>query len=126
MKILVTGAGGYIGNVLTRMLLEASNQVIALDMFHFGDDLLPDHKNLTCVKGDIRNISSSIFDGVEAIIDLAAISNDPAGELNPTTTISINHLGRLRMATLAKVAGVARYIFTFICKCIWIFRQNRK
>jgi len=110
MKVLVTGAGGYIGTTLTRLLLENDHKVVALDRFHFGDDLLPKHKNLKSVKGDIRNVSISIFEGIDAVIDLAAISNDPAGELNPTTTISINHLGRLRMASLAKSSGVKRYI----------------
>ena len=69
-----------------------------------------DHENLKLVKGDIRNVPISIFQDVEAVIDLAAISNDPAGELDPITTISINHLGRLRIASLAKASGVKRYI----------------
>jgi len=110
MKILVTGAGGYIGTTLTRMLLEKDNQVVALDRFHFGDELLPKSNQLIIVKGDIRSCPVSIFSGVDAVIDLAAISNDPAGELDPTTTISINHLGRFRVASLAKCAGVKKYI----------------
>tara|TARA_Y100001963_G_C6763515_1_gene440908 strand:+ start:946 stop:1929 length:984 start_codon:yes stop_codon:yes gene_type:complete len=110
MNILVTGAGGYIGTTLTRLLLNNDHKVVALDRFHFGEELLPDHENLKLVKGDIRNVPISIFQDVEAVIDLAAISNDPAGELDPITTISINHLGRLRIASLAKASGVKRYI----------------
>jgi nucleoside-diphosphate-sugar epimerase len=110
MKILVTGAGGYIGTTLVRILLENNYHVVALDRFHFGDGLLPEHECLTVIKADIRTVPPSIFDGVDAVIDLAAISNDPAGELNPATTISINHLGRFRIATLAQVMGVQRYI----------------
>ena len=110
MKVLVTGAGGYIGTTLTRVLLENEFEVTALDRFHFGEGLLPDSDYLTVVKGDIRNVDTSIFEGVDAVIDLAAISNDPAGELDPTTTISINHLGRLRIASLSKAFGVSRYI----------------
>ena len=61
MNILVTGAGGYIGTTLTRLLLKNNHNVIALDRFHFGEDLLPEHENLKIVKGDIRNVPISIL-----------------------------------------------------------------
>ena len=115
MKILVTGAGGYIGNVLTRMLLEEGYSIRALDTFWFGKERLPDHPDLELVTGDIRSVGIEVMDGVNSIIDLAAISNDPAGELDPLMTWSINHLGRFRIATLGKNAGVSRYILPSSC-----------
>lgn len=115
-KVLVTGAGGYIGNVLCRLLLDNGYEVRALDTYYFGEDRLPSQDaNLEIVKGDIRFVESSIMDGVGAIIDLAAISNDPAGELDPVKTWSINHLGRFRMASLGKARGVRRYILPSSC-----------
>ncbi len=115
LKILVTGAGGYIGNVLTRMLLEEGYSIRALDTFWFGKERLPDHPDLELVTGDIRSVGIEVMDGVNSIIDLAAISNDPAGELDPLMTWSINHLGRFRIATLGKNAGVSRYILPSSC-----------
>lgn len=116
MKVLVTGAGGYIGNVLTRLLLERGFEVRALDTFWFGEGRLPQgDNNLEIVKGDIRSIPSNIMSGVDAIIDLAAISNDPAGELDSGLTWSINHLGRFRIASLGKANGVKRYILPSSC-----------
>ena len=118
-RLLVTGAGGYIGNFLTRLLLEDGYQVRALDTFWFGSERLPlEDPKLEIVEGDIRSISSEIMEGVEAIIDLAAISNDPAGELDPVVTWSINHLGRFRIASLGKAAGVSRYILPSSCSCL--------
>jgi len=110
-RILVTGAGGYIGSVLVRKLLSDGWKVTALDRFHFGIETLPNDEHLSIVKADIRTVSSTVLENHYAVIDLAAISNDPAGELNPTLTMSINHLGRFRIASLAKNVGVERYIF---------------
>jgi nucleoside-diphosphate-sugar epimerase len=115
-KILVTGAGGYIGSILVPLLLENKYDVIALDRFHFGKDKLPqDNPDLSLVQADIRSVSPTIFKNVFAVIDLAALSNDPLGELNPEKTWAINHLGRLRIASLAKSIGVERYIFPSSC-----------
>ena len=110
-KVLVTGAGGYIGSVLVREFLSDGWEVTALDRFHFGSETLPESDNLNVVKDDIRTVPGDILQGHYAVIDLAAISNDPAGELNPAVTTSINHLGRFRIASLAKNAGVERCIF---------------
>lgn len=116
MRVLVTGAGGYIGTVLSEMLIERGFEVFALDTYYFGEDrlpksVMPDH----IIKADIRSVGRSIFGKVEAVIDLAALSNDPVGELNPLSTYSTNHLGRFRMASLARSAGVARYVFPSSC-----------
>jgi len=116
MKVLVTGAGGYIGSILIPLLLEKDYEVVALDRFFFGREKLPEAKdNFNVIEGDIRSIDETIFKSVDAVIDLAALSNDPTGELDVVKTYSINHLGRLRIATLAKTAGVKKYILPSSC-----------
>lgn len=114
-KILVTGAGGYIGCILVRMLLEKNYFVIGLDRFYFGVNKLPYHKNLTLVNHDSRDIPSNMFENVYAVIDLVAISNDPSGELFKKQTYEINHQSRHRTAKLAKINNVARYILPSSC-----------
>ena len=118
MKILVTGAGGYIGTVLIEELLKRKHEVVALDRFLFGETLI-DYPKVKKIVDDVRTISvESLKDAmkdVDVIIDLAALSNDPSGELNPVNTISINHLGRFRIAALAKSAGVQKYILPSSC-----------
>ena len=85
MKVLVTGGAGYIGCVLVEELLKSGNDVIVVDKFLFGKNLLPQHPNLKLINFDVRDIDESEFlflglNSVDAIIDLVAISNDPAGE----------------------------------------------
>ncbi|MGC9188908.1 MAG: NAD-dependent epimerase/dehydratase family protein, partial [Sulfurihydrogenibium sp.] len=114
-QVLVTGAGGYIGSVLVPYLLEHGYSVIALDRFFFGKDKLPDHKNLSILEDDIRLFDKSILKDVDVVVDLAALSNDPSGELDPVKTWSINYLGRFRVAVLSKLMGVSRYVFPSSC-----------
>ena len=116
MRILVTGAGGYIGSVLVPMLIEKGYSVLALDRFFFGKDKLPSQNGqLEIMEEDIRFFEKEILKDVDAVIDLAALSNDPAGELDPVKTWSINYLGRFRVATLSKLMGVKRYILPSSC-----------
>ena len=124
MNVLVTGAGGYIGSVLTRLLLEREYRVLALDRFFFGRETLPeDADGLKVIQADIRDLEPAFFDGVDAVIDLAALSNDPSGELDPEVTWSINHRGRARVARLAKQAGARRYILPSSCS-IYGFQEG--
>ena len=109
-RVLVTGAGGYIGTTLVPMLLEQGYAVRALDRFFFGCDLLPQQANLEVVRDDCRRITPEYLDGVQNVIDLAAISNDPSGELFQKQTWEINHEARARTAKLASETGVQRYI----------------
>ncbi len=114
-RVLVTGAGGYIGTTLVPMLLEHGYAVRALDRFFFGCDLLPQQANLEVVREDCRRITPEHLDGVQHVIDLAAISNDPSGELFQKQTWEINHEARARTAKLASENGVERYILPSSC-----------
>ncbi|WP_158607958.1 NAD-dependent epimerase/dehydratase family protein [Nocardia panacis] len=110
-KILLTGGGGYIGSVLTRKLLADGFRVVVVDRFFFGRDTLPAAgTDLTLIGKDVRRLTRADLDGVDCVIDLAAISNDPAGELDPQLTMDINLHARVRCARLARDAGVGRYI----------------
>ena len=82
--------------------------------FFFGDNL-PEHKNLEKIQRDCRDSEDSLFDGIDAVIDLVAISNDPSGEYFKTETIEINHQSRARTANIAKMKGVKRYILPSSC-----------
>ena len=110
-KILVTGAGGYIGTVIVPELLSYGYKVTAVDRFFFGEDKLPDHPNLIKVRTDTRHTYPILFAEVDAVFDLAALSNDPSGDHFPDSTWSINHDARIRNAELAKRCGVKRYLF---------------
>ncbi len=116
MRVLITGAGGYIGSVLTRQLLAKGYKVLALDRFFFGKDKLPsDTEGLEILQEDIRSFDPALLKDIDAVIDLAALSNDPSGEIEPIRTWAINHLGRFRVASLAKATGVRRYILPSSC-----------
>lgn len=117
VKILVTGAGGYIGNVLTEMLMERGHDVVALDRFLFGKDLLPpDLEDNSIVEGDIRTVGKSVFEDVDGIVDLAALSNAAVAKLYPESTFAVNHLGRTRIAAISKAVGVRKYILPSSCE----------
>ena len=116
MRVLVTGGAGYIGSTLIRMLLDRGYDVICLDRFFFSMEPIADIADqIEIIKGDIRWFDSSILNGVDAVCDLAALSNDPTGELDPRKTLEINYMGRRRVANLAKKHGVKRYILASSC-----------
>ena len=106
MKILVTGGNGYKGSVLVPLLLSDGHQVISFDTQWFGN-YLPSHENLTNIQGDIRKIDSIPLDGVEAIVHLANIANDPAVDLNPTLSWEVNVLASQQLADKAVRQGVS-------------------
>ncbi|MBD0381617.1 NAD-dependent epimerase/dehydratase family protein [Paenibacillus sedimenti] len=113
--ILVTGAGGYIGSVLVPKLLGKGYKVKAVDRFFFGTDKLPQHPDLVLIREDSRRLKEETFAGVDAVIDLVAISNDPSGELFQEATYQINHISRVSTALNAKKLGVKRYILPSSC-----------
>jgi nucleoside-diphosphate-sugar epimerase len=108
--ILVTGATGYIGSVLVPKLLNKGYKVIAFDTQWFGN-FLPEHTNLTVVKGDVRNTDSIPLDGVDSIIHLASIANDPCGDLNPKLTWEVSALATMQLADRAKRVGIKQFIY---------------
>lgn len=116
MKVLVTGGAGYIGSILIRLLVEMGYEVICLDRFFFGTDSIKDVMDkISVVKDDIRWFEPEILKGVDAVFDLASLSNDPSGELDPQKTLEINYMGRVRVAKLSKKYGVARYVLASTC-----------
>jgi nucleoside-diphosphate-sugar epimerase len=116
MKVLVTGGAGYIGSVLSRALLERGHDVTCLDRFFFGTESVKEiAEKITLVKADIRWFESQILRGIDAVIDLASLSNDPSGELDPEKTLEINHRGRARVAALSKKQGVKKYVLASTC-----------
>jgi nucleoside-diphosphate-sugar epimerase len=116
MRVLVTGHDGYIGTILVPMLQEAGMDVVGLDslLFHdclFGDDVPPPPAQ----NGDVRDVLPEQLEGIEAIVHLAGLSNDPLGNLNPEVTMDINHRASVRLAELARDAGVRRFVFSSSC-----------
>ncbi|MGE5497485.1 MAG: NAD-dependent epimerase/dehydratase family protein [Syntrophothermus sp.] len=116
MRVLLTGHKGYIGSVLAPMLLDEGFDVVGYDsdLFEnstFGDTLA----DIPEIRKDIRDIEISELEGFDAVLHLAGLSNDPLGDLNPELTYEINHLASVRMAALAKEAGVKRFVFSSSC-----------
>jgi nucleoside-diphosphate-sugar epimerase len=114
MKVLVTGHQGYIGSVLTGMLNEQGYDVTGLDTGYYEDCLLyePGFTPAVEIFKDIRDVNEEDLTGVDAVIHLAALSNDPLGELEPSLTDDINFGGTVRLAQYAKKAGVKRFIYS--------------
>ncbi len=117
MRILVTGDRGYIGRVLVPYLIARGHEVSGLDTDYFrGCDLydapVPQYRLLT---KDVRDATAEDLGGIECIIHLAALSNDPMGEIDPALTDEINHRASVRLAGLARKAGVGRFIFSSSC-----------
>lgn len=110
MKILVTGATGYKGSVLVPKLLAAGHSVVALDVMWFGN-FLPAHPALTVIRGDVRDIESIPLDGVDCVIHLSSVANDPCGDLDPKLTWEISALATMQLADQAARKGVRQFIY---------------
>jgi len=116
VRVLVTGGAGYIGSVLVRLLLDMGCDVVVLDRLFFGSSSLSGIEDrVKIVKDDIRWFDSSVLDDVDVVFDLAALSNDPSGELDPSATYEINYRGRVRVAALSRKRGVSRYVYASTC-----------
>ncbi|MEV0394672.1 NAD-dependent epimerase/dehydratase family protein [Polymorphospora rubra] len=116
MRVLVTGHHGYIGSVLTPMLTAAGHEVAGLDIDLFADCLLgPAPAEIPAVRVDLRDVTAEHLAGFDAVLHLAALCNDPIGNLNPELTYDINHRATVRLAEAAKAAGVSRFLFSSSC-----------
>lgn len=117
-KVLVIGGAGYIGSVMTGELLKAGYTVTVLDRFFFGQQPIEQYKsnpNLKLIKDDIRYFDEKLLDGIDTVIELAGISNDPACDLNPKITTDVNQDGCIRVAKMARKMGVPRFLFSSSC-----------
>lgn len=117
MKVLVTGHRGYIGTVLTEMLVDKGHQVVGIDSdifarCTFGDEAASRAPAIDC---DIRELSTAELRGFDAVLHLAGVCNDPLGDLLPETTVAINERATIRLAELAVEAGVPRFVYSSSC-----------
>jgi len=113
MRVLVTGNNGYIGSMLTGILLECDYDVVGLDTnYYAGSELYPRGYEIKQINKDIRDIKKEDLKDIDAVIHLAALSNDPLGELAPGITEEINRDATIALAKLAKAAGVKRFIYS--------------
>jgi nucleoside-diphosphate-sugar epimerase len=116
MKVLLTGSRGYIGAVMAPMLVAAGHDVVGLDTDLYRRSTFgPWREPIPTIVRDVRSIATADLEGFEAVVHLAALSNDPLGDLNPSLTYEINHLASVRLAALAKEAGVGRFVFASSC-----------
>jgi nucleoside-diphosphate-sugar epimerase len=116
MRVLVAGDRGYIGTVLVPMLIRAGHDVVGLDTgWYDGCDFGPQPTGYLSRTGDIRDQEPEDLEGFEAVVNLAAVSNDPVGHLHPDATYSINARGAAHLAQVARDAGVMRYVFSSSC-----------
>ncbi|MBW3562897.1 MAG: SDR family oxidoreductase [Actinobacteria bacterium] len=116
MKVLVTGHHGYIGSVLVPMLRNVGHDVVGLDSYLYrGCTLGAELEDAPSLRMDVRDVTVDHLRGFDAVIHLAAISNDPVGDLNPECTYELNHRGSVELARAAKAAGVERFLFSSSC-----------
>lgn len=115
-RVLVTGHRGYIGSVMAPLLTERGYDVVGLDSGYFDDcTLIDDASSIASIAKDIRDLVPSDLDGFDAVVHLAALSNDPIGNLGERWTDDINRVSSVRLAELAKASGARRFLFSSSC-----------
>src|SRR5215831_4173673 len=113
MRILLTGHRGYIGSVAGPILLSAGHEVVGVDADLFsGCEFGNTAAEIPEIRKDIRDLTKVDLERFDAVVHLAALSNDPLADLDPNLTYDINHLASVRLAKLAKAAGVSRFVFS--------------
>jgi nucleoside-diphosphate-sugar epimerase len=126
MKVLVTGTEGYLGCLLAPILLQKGYEVIGVDTGFYKAGWLYNGTALTAktLNKDIRHIEAADLQGVDAVVHMAELSNDPLGKLAPNITYDINHKGSVRLAELAKAAGVRRFIYMSSCSVYGVTSED--
>ena len=117
MRILVTGTEGYLGSLLAGELLRRGDELIGLDTGYYKERMLYHDGQMTplTLTKDIRRIELEHLKGIDAVVHMAELSNDPAGQLAPNITYEINHKASVRLAELARKAGVQRFVYMSSC-----------
>jgi nucleoside-diphosphate-sugar epimerase len=116
MKILLTGSRGYIGTVMAPMMVQAGHEVVGVDTDLYRRSTFgPWKESIRTIVVDVRALEAQDLRGFDAVVHLAALSNDPLGDLNPQLTYDINHLASVRLARIAREAGVGRFAFASSC-----------
>lgn len=118
MRVLVTGHQGYLGSILCDLLTEAGHQPVGLDVGWFADCLIgPAPAEVETLRVDLRDVTTELIAGarIDAVMHLAALCNDPLGNLNPELTYDINYRSTVALAAAAKAAGVSRFLFSSSC-----------
>lgn len=126
MRVLITGTEGYLGSLLPPLLIERGHEITGVDTGFYKVGWLYNGTQVTAktLNKDIRHITSDDLQGIEAIVHMAELSNDPTGQLAPDITYKINHEGSVRLADLAKKAGVRRFVYMSSCSVYGVATQG--
>ncbi len=115
MRVLVTGHGGYIGSVLAPLFARAGHEVTGLDTLFYGGCDLYAPEEIETIQADVRDVKPAELEGYDGIVHLAALSNDPLGDLDRELTLAINYEATVSLARAAREAGVGRFVFASSC-----------
>src|SRR5436190_15258951 len=126
MRTLVTGTEGYIGSLLPPLLAERGHEVVGVDTGFYADARLydPPDPPMRRVREDIRRLRPEHVEGIDAVVHLAELSNDPLGQLLPTITYEVNHQGSVHLARLAKDAGATRFVYASSCSVYGVAEEE--
>lgn len=126
MKVLVTGTEGYLGSLLAPLLMQYGHEVIGVDTGFYKAGWLYNTNSVTpkTLNKDIRQITVQDLQGIDAVVHMAELSNDPAGQLAPHATYEINHQGSVHLANLAKAAGVRRFVYMSSCSVYGVATED--
>ena len=124
MRVLVTGHHGYIGSVVAPLLAAHGHEVTGVDTFFYRDCDLRPGPQVESLQRDVRDLDEADLAGYEAVVHLAALSNDPLGDLDPELTFEINERASIRLAQAARETGVARFLFASSCSMYGVSRPS--
>jgi len=126
MRVLVTGTEGYLGSLLAPDLVRRGHEVVGMDTGFYNDRSLyrPPTGSPPTIAKDIRHVEPRDLEGLDAVVHMAELSNDPTGQLAPNITFDINHHGSVRLAEMARRAGVGRFVYTSSCSVYGVADQD--